>query len=450
MARKKQKKADQLTQHELTAAAAAEALETIQLAPWNDGANYDVWQFNPTQYRWVQRQRSITELYALFDRLCMQHSEWHRPSQLSRRMFISELMDRSDNQFKPIHMVRVPGGILDTHTGAMQHTQTGPADRLVMSYAATPRPTPTPVFDRFLAELANGRAGFKTYLMHQLRVILTPLANQPSDVEKIFVFFGPPGSGKSTLLDLIEGLVGSTNVGEFSDVELQNERGAASLIGRTVGLCHEGGGMSGDADRLKRLISNQPVLFRQLFRDGQRRRLNVRLVMACNELPTFGEVDVSGMARRTLLTTIQEPAEPPNPGLLGQLQLERDGIMHRIFQIPLADAQETCRTRTRDWENETWLEALDQQFPVAAIVNELWPNGFMKRTTEEITKKVNQRLASEAYPMRSRKGIAQQMNQYCRARKWRARQIWTKSRQYELREGETVKIAYWTYDPPPS
>lgn len=149
--------------------------------------------------------------------------------------------------------------------------------------------------------------------------------------QKMLAIKGDPGSGKSTLVEAALKLHDPRVVASVPVTKLGDERMKTSLVGKLVNLSPEvRAGDTIDDDVFKTIVSGDPVSVRRLYEEVDNDvRLNVRIIMTCNEL--FRTRDVSGaVERRMILLGGGKRIETPDRDMPRRLAEERPGILVRL------------------------------------------------------------------------------------------------------------------------
>lgn len=107
-------------------------------------------------------------------------------------------------------LLGVPGGTVDLGTGEMRDCL--PEQFITRQTAVAPEEGPTPLFDRVLAQAADGDADMLDYIWRWLGYSLT------GDVrEESFMFlYGPPACGKTTLIEAVAAILGNAHDGGYA------------------------------------------------------------------------------------------------------------------------------------------------------------------------------------------------------------------------------------------
>ena len=147
---------------------------------------------------------------------------------------------------------------------------------------------------------------------------------------RIFILLGVKRSGKGTILDLIEKLVGPSNVCSPNLSSLSNDFGLHPLLGKSVATIDEMNqqGKIPDVavDRMKSISGGGTIPVNRKGVGELHQKLPVRFVIACNRLPGF--LDPSGaLASRLCIFTMWESFLGREDRSLGAaLQAELPGI----------------------------------------------------------------------------------------------------------------------------
>lgn len=137
--------------------------------------------------------------------------------------------------------------------------------------------------------------------------------------EKFFICYGEGSTGKSTYLGLISKLLGDENVTCLSLQDLTSTFKPAELFGK---LANIGDDISAktieDSDILKKIISGQPIMTEQKFKQPIKFSNFAKLIYTANRVPTFAD-RTSGMLRRMMLIEINKKVTNPDIFFLNKI-----------------------------------------------------------------------------------------------------------------------------------
>lgn len=158
-------------------------------------------------------------------------------------------------------------------------------------------------------------------------------------LETMLILLGKGANGKSVIQETVRGVLGEDNVSKSGLKELCHggsvgDQTIMIINGKRLNYCSEiqGGEFDSNVDRLKAIISGEPVYGRSLYHNRSEAR-NIPLIMAnANTMPSIKD-NSYGMQRRisVIKFDITVPVERRNPHLADELREEYPGIMNWIL-----------------------------------------------------------------------------------------------------------------------
>lgn len=158
-------------------------------------------------------------------------------------------------------------------------------------------------------------------------------------IETMLILLGTGANGKSVIQETVRGVLGDNNVSKSGLKDLCHggavgDQTIMLINGKRLNYCSEiqTGEFDSNSDRLKAMISGEPVYGRRLYQDRCEAR-NIPLIMAnANRLPTIKDKS-HGMLRRLCVIpfNITIPRTRQNPHLAYELREEYSGIMNWIL-----------------------------------------------------------------------------------------------------------------------
>ena len=154
-------------------------------------------------------------------------------------------------------------------------------------------------------------------------------------IEKMMILYGAGSNGKSVIQSTLIGLLGEDNVKTIPVSELmsgsERKQNVASVNGKRLNYCSEiqTREFGVDADRLKALISGEPVEVRLVYVNNFTAR-NIPLIMAnANRIPYFKDVS-HGLARKLIIIPFERVIEEQNQNkqLAKELRKEYPAILN--------------------------------------------------------------------------------------------------------------------------
>ena len=162
---------------------------------------------------------------------------------------------------------------------------------------------------------------FKRFL-EAIIYLMSDIAN----AKKAVMLLGAANTGKSVTLKLLERVIGSEQVIPMSFADVVKRFNGSLMEGKMLVISHEIPLKPlKHLDKLKAIISGDPLLVEQKMIQAHAYTPTVKLITAANNLPTLGEVDAGGaFCDRLLIIPFAKSVEDKNPNLLEELWEERD------------------------------------------------------------------------------------------------------------------------------
>ena len=151
-------------------------------------------------------------------------------------------------------------------------------------------------------------------------------------LEKMLLLYGEGLNGKSVTLEVVESLLGSSNVSYLSLSDLSNDDVKRACIeDKKLNVSHESG-KDVNPNVLKQMTSGEPVLIRNLYRDPRMINNYGKLIAAFNILPRAE--NTLGFFRRLLILHYQVtiPREEIDRQLAAKLKGELSGILNWVLK----------------------------------------------------------------------------------------------------------------------
>ena len=298
--------------------------------------------WNGVHWGILGKEKLKSEIYRTLDRAVYTHGEgqmepWRPNSRKVRDVLdaapaVREIPDFdapfwiSEKRPAPNHVV-LRNGILDLDTGELNgHTANlFTVNALDFDYDPAKPKTPTR-WIRFLKSLWPEDQQSIDTLQETIGYLLAPDTSQ----QKIFLLVGPPRSGKGTILRVLKGLLGSENVAAPTLSWLTKDFGMQGLIGKslaTISDAHFAGAERHVAcERLLVISGEDFVSIPRKYREEWEGQLNVRFVIATNEVPKLPDSSGALAARFVPMVLKETFLGREDPGLTAALQEERAGI----------------------------------------------------------------------------------------------------------------------------
>lgn len=248
------------------------------------------------------------------------------------------------------NLLCVNNGILNIHTKEfIPHSQDYYFDSAI-NVDYDPTATQAPNFVAFLNRTFNGEQDTIANII-RLGGYLLDTSNA---AHKMFMFNGPASSGKSTLIDVFSMFFVQSMDSKNQITSLSLEQIASgtfdkvSLINSRFNQCAETRKGHIESEELKKIISGDIISVSRKFKDPLNFRPKLKIIVACNGLPTFTDTS-EGIYRRLIIieftnqykpsheySLISEPQEKGiylrDPHLRSKLFEERSAILNLFIE----------------------------------------------------------------------------------------------------------------------
>jgi putative DNA primase/helicase len=166
-----------------------------------------------------------------------------------------------------------------------------------------------------------------------LQELLGYLISCRTDQQKVFILIGPKRAGKGTILRIMTYLLGRHNVAAPTLNSLSTNFGLQTLIGKTAALISDAR-LSGRADqeaiaeRLLSISGEDHINIPRKFMPDYTAKMNVRFVMATNEMPKLNDASGALASRFIPLVLSKSFFGNEDRGLTDRLMTELPGILN--------------------------------------------------------------------------------------------------------------------------
>lgn len=282
------------------------------------------------------------------------------------------------------YLVGLPGGfVYDIKSGSTRKAKH--SDYVTVKTACTPKPGPTPLWDRLFKDAFQGDFQTAVYVRRALGYAITG-----STVEHRMLFLqGLPRTGKSTILNLASKLFGGyaksipsrTFVQSTYEDHLTHK---ADLMGpRLVWFSETGSGKRLDEESLNQVVAGDPVRARFMRQDSFEFVPKCKVFMVSNFRPSFSGPE-SGVTGRLRVIAFNHPVPPERidkhlPAKL--FDQEGPAILHNLLLEATAWHKHGLRPESEAIKNET-ASYFAESDPIGAFAEvnlKLDPNGSATR-----------------------------------------------------------------------
>ena len=256
----------------------------------------------------------------------------------------------------------------------------------------TGKPSPTPVFDRYLHTLTNGDKAVEQLLLEFIGACISNVKGWR--MKKALFLVGAGDTGKSQLKSLVERLLGKENFIGIDLKEIEARFGTGAIYGTRLAGSSDMSFLTVDELKTFKKITGGDSLFAEFKgQQGFQYTYNGLLWFCMNRLPKFGGDDGQWVYNRIMVVDCPNviPLEKQDKELLDKMYAERDGIVFKAVT-----ALQTVITNGYRFSEPESVTAARQKYKdtnstVVSFFEEcmcLWPQGKIVRhcTTGRIYK----------------------------------------------------------------
>ena len=202
---------------------------------------------------------------------------------------------------------------------------------------------------------------------------ISPKDNQRAFLlELIFDLYGRRGSGKGTTLEVLIAVAGGKESYGILKASSLKPTELFPLIGKKIAYDPDSSGLINQVGKFNSIISNEPVLVKQLFFNETFERLGVVCWRAFNDNPTTSGGGVEGLGRRMVTFKFDKTAANPDPELKNKLLAEIEGIFWWCWSMDDNKMFDVLKNRGNvESVAEATIENLLENQPVLQFICEL-------------------------------------------------------------------------------
>jgi len=190
---------------------------------------------------------------------------------------------------------------------------------------------------RYLNEATGSDRQLQDLLQAWLKYAVLPRPkDRKAEIEKSLDLFGLKGTGKGTLLEALIQLVGTENIGPASPDTFKSAVGLGQLVDKDLAIDTDCTGFLENVGAYNKVVSNEVVEVKKLYKDSYVTRLGVAVVRAYNAfipVPDGSE----GLDRRLTVVPFQNAPKSVDIALADKLRAELSGIFAWAWQVPIAE-----------------------------------------------------------------------------------------------------------------
>ena len=300
----------------------------------------DKWAYRPLigWYEWQGTHWKLSTLEELEETLMrfMDAQNWKKRSSGIITSVVRELKSRlmvRDNLWSPFGKISFINGTFDAVSDTFK-TSHNPVDRLTQL-----RPykfdlkAQCPNWQNFIYEAMERDSDRVNLIQAIFRYAVLPRCrDRKAEIEKSFDFFGQKGTGKGTTLDVLTKLVGADNIGSASTETFKNAVGLGQLLDKDLAIDYDASGFLSNIGAYNKVVSNEPVEVKKLYKDTCTVRLGVLVVRAYNAFISVPDGS-EGLDRRLTVIPFNHQPESVDTNLSQKLERELSGIFAWCYTI---------------------------------------------------------------------------------------------------------------------
>ena len=196
----------------------------------------------------------------------------------------------------------------------------------------TGKPSPTPVFDRYLHTLTNGDKAVEQLLLEFIGACISNVKGWR--MKKALFLVGAGDTGKSQLKSLVERLLGKENFIGIDLKEIEARFGTGAIYGTRLSGSSDMSFLTVDELKTFKKITGGDSLFAEFKgQQGFQYTYNGLLWFCMNRLPKFGGDDGQWVYNRIMVVDCPNviPLEKQDKELLDKMYAEREGIVFKAI-----------------------------------------------------------------------------------------------------------------------
>ena len=229
-------------------------------------------------------------------------------------------------------IANVKNGLLNIYTRELKpHT---PDYMSLIQYNVTYDQNATcPLWEQCIHEWMEGDEEVEKALL--LQQFAGYLLSTSAHLDKALFLVGDGGNGKSTFVDTIAMVIGPQATSHIDLESLYGQFGMAGLIGKKLNIIEEVHGNYYQSNKLKKLISGEPVSIDIKYKDQFLFKPEVKFIFSVNMMPRVDDVSSATERRMCLVTFGNNFRDKPNTKLrthYGDLAKELSGIFNWMLE----------------------------------------------------------------------------------------------------------------------
>jgi putative DNA primase/helicase len=230
-------------------------------------------------------------------------------------------------EWNPKHKIAFQNGVLDIQTREFREGHMREDFMTVLlPYPYSPD-AQCPTWEKFIGEALKGEVKAIDLVQAFFRHAILPKPAEKSEIDVCWDLYGEAGTGKGTVLETLKNVVGRHNCGHFSTKSLGNPNSLAGMLDKPVSICPDDSGHMEDVGQFNRILSNETVDIKLMYKNVMSTTLNTFLVRAYNDFISTPS-GAKGLNRRIVAMTFNQKPEVKEEELQSKLNAELAGIFN--------------------------------------------------------------------------------------------------------------------------
>jgi len=233
-----------------------------------------------------------------------------------------------------------------------------------------------PAWLSFLLKVMDGNKDLINLIQAMFRHCCLPRRrDRKAEIEKSFDLFGRKGTGKGTTLDVLTNLVGLENIGSASVETFKNSVGLGQLLDKDLAMDSDVTGYLENVGNYNKVVSNEPVEVKKLYKDTFIARLGVVVVRAYNSFLSVPDGS-EGLDRRMVIIPFLNSPKEIDTNLSQKLEAEISGIFAWCYSMNVAEMKQTIlNAGSIQAISEMSVERFEANNPEIRFLMDTFPDG---------------------------------------------------------------------------
>lgn len=234
-----------------------------------------------------------------------------------------------------------------------------------------------PTWHNFLHEATGGNQQLIDLLQAWTKYLVMPKDRTcKAEIEKALVLIGRKGTGKGTFLDVLVNLIGEENIGSASPDTFKDDKSLAQLLDKTVAMEQDASGFLGGVGNFNKVVSNELVPVKKLYKDSTTTRLGCSVVLAMNKYPDV-PAGSEGLDRRLCVIPFDHPPAVTDTQLSQKLGTELSGIFAWAWSLSAVEMKRRILwSGAIEAVQEASIDRFEENNPEFRFLRDTYPAGM--------------------------------------------------------------------------